>query len=430
MSKSHQSFEKAKRVMPGGVNSPVRAFRSVNLDPIFIESGKGAKIRDIDGKEYLDYVGSWGPLIIGHAHEEVLEAIQQTAARGTSFGAPTEMETEIAEKIISMVPGVEMVRMVNSGTEATMSAIRLARGITGRDILIKFAGCYHGHGDSFLIKAGSGALTYGIPDSPGVPADLARNTLNAVYNDLKSVEALFVEFPGQIASVIVEPIAGNMGVIIPKEGFLEGLRRICTLSGSILIFDEVMTGFRVHQGGAQALYGVIPDLTAMGKVIGGGLPAAAYGGKKEIMRHISPAGPVYQAGTLSGNPLAVTAGLKTLEIISRPGFFEALNKKSNEFFENTCGFIEENNLPLSLNYVNSMGCLFFKDDGVENFDDATRSNTKKFALYFAKMLEHGIYLAPSQYEAMFISAIHSKKDLSLTFDHIKSVLEEIYTTDR
>ena len=426
MLKSSQLFNKAKKLIPGGVNSPVRAFQSVNLDPLFIASGKGSKITDVDGKEYIDYVGSWGPLILGHAHEEILEAIRKAAEKGTSFGAPTEMEIQIAEKIIELVPSVEMVRLVNSGTEATMSAVRLARGYTGRDNIIKFEGCYHGHGDSFLIKAGSGALTLGEPNSPGVPADFARNTLTADFNNTDSVEQLFNTYSTEIACVIVEPIAGNMGVIPPAKGFLEKLRQLCNQNKSLLILDEVMTGFRVHPGGAQALFNITPDLTTMGKVIGGGLPVAAYGGKKEIMEKISPTGPVYQAGTLSGNPLAVAAGLKTLEIISRPGYFDQLNRKAVNFFESTKYLIEDMGWPLSLNYVNSMGCLFFKESGVNNFAEATQSDTNKFAEFFGKLIEKGIYIAPSQFEAMFISSAHSDDDLNYTSDIIKSILELMF----
>ncbi len=425
MKRSKELFERAKQLMPGGVNSPVRAFRSVQLDPLFIAAGRGSKIKDVDGNEYIDYVGSWGPLILGHAHPEVIEAVKKTAEKGTSFGAPTELEVRIAEKIIEMVPSVEMVRMVNSGTEATMSAIRLARGVTGRNKIIKFEGCYHGHGDSFLIKAGSGALTFGEPNSPGVPPSIARETLTARFNDLTSVEALFERFGSDIAAVIVEPIAGNMGVIPPVEGFLSGLRRLCDRHGALLIFDEVMTGFRVHPGGAQTLYGITPDLTTMGKVIGGGLPAAAYGGKKEIMKQVAPDGAVYQAGTLSGNPLAMAAGLKTLELISQPGFFDTLNRKATDFFDQLQAFIGEKNLPLSVNYVNSMGCLFFKEGGVTNFAEATQSDTQKFAAYFAGMLERGVYLAPSQFEAMFISAAHSADDLEATLQAGQEVLEQI-----
>ncbi len=426
MNRSSELFRKAQKYLPGGVNSPVRAFKSVNRDPLFIASGAGSKIRDVDGNEYIDYVGSWGPLILGHAHPEVVEYLQSVTESGTSFGAPTELEVLIAEKIVQMVPSVEMVRMVNSGTEATMSAIRLARGFTGRDKIIKFEGCYHGHGDSFLIKAGSGALTFGEPNSPGVPAALAKETLTAGFNDLDSVERLFESFKNQIAAVIVEPIAGNMGVIPPADGFLQGLRDLCTQNGALLIFDEVMTGFRVHSGGAQSLYNVRPDLTTMGKVIGGGLPAAAYGGKREIMEMVSPAGAVYQAGTLSGNPLAMAAGLKTLEIISRPGFFEKLNKKANWFFSELAHYVENQNFPLSLNYVNSMGCLFFKPGEVRNFNEATQSDTELFARYFGGMLDKGIYLAPSQFEAMFISAAHSEEDLQNTLHAGREVLEKLF----
>lgn len=426
MTHSRKLFARAQQTLPGGVNSPVRAFRSVNMDPLFIASGKGSRIRDVDGKEYIDYVGSWGPLILGHAHEEVLETLRLTAEKGTSFGAPTELEIEIGEKICAMVPSVEMVRMVNSGTEATMSAIRLARGYSGRDKIIKFEGCYHGHGDSFLIKAGSGALTLGQPDSPGVPADLARHTLVADFNDLNSVERLFTEYPQEIAAVIIEPIAGNMGVIPADEDFLKGLRQLCDQYGSLLIFDEVMTGFRVHPGGAQALYPITPDLTTLGKVIGGGLPAAAYGGKKEIMQHIAPAGPVYQAGTLSGNPLAMAAGLKTLQIISRAGFFEQLNRKANTFFHACRSLIEERNWPLSLNFVNSMGCLFFREGGVSDYKTATQSDTAQFARYFKGLLEEGVYIAPSQFEALFISAAHSDGDLEATLQAMRKVLEAVF----
>jgi glutamate-1-semialdehyde 2,1-aminomutase len=427
MSLSKDLFKKAQTLLPGGVNSPVRAFQSVNLDPLFIDSGKGCRIRDVDKNEYIDYVGSWGPLILGHAHEEVLEVLHETAAKGTSFGAPTELESQLAHKIIEMVPSVEMVRMVNSGTEATMSAIRLARGFTGRDKVIKFEGCYHGHGDSFLIKAGSGALTLGQPNSPGIPKDIAKNTLTATFNNLESVEQLFQANNNQIAAIIVEPVAGNMGVIPPQPGFLEGLRHLCNQNDSLLIFDEVMTGFRVHPGGAQALYKVFPDLTTMGKVIGGGLPAAAYGGKKEILKHIAPVGPVYQAGTLSGNPLAVAAGLKTLQIITRPNFFNNLNRLAQNFFANMQKLIEEKNWPLSLNYVNSMGCMFFKKGGVSDYAAATQADTQQFAQFFNALLQKGFYIAPSQFEAMFISAAHTVEDLNYTYDSVKLVLEALYT---
>ena len=422
LNRSEKLFEAAQKVIPGGVNSPVRAFKSVGSDPLYIISAKGSKITNVDDRSYIDFVGSWGPMIVGHAHDEVIEVVQKTAEQGTSFGAPTELETRIAEKIIELMPSVEKVRMVNSGTEATMSAVRLARGYTGRDKIIKFDGCYHGHGDSFLIKAGSGALTLGEPDSPGIPDDVIKYTLTAEFNNLQSVEYHFENSPDEIAAVIVEPVAGNMGVVPPLEGFLSGLRDLCTEYGTILIFDEVMTGFRVHPGGAQSLYGVEPDLTTLGKVIGGGLPVGAYGGKRNIMEMLAPQGPVYQAGTLSGNPLAMSAGLKTLEIIGRPGFYESLNQKSNNFFENAKKYIDEQGLPLSLNYVNSMGCLFFQPDKVENFQQALKCDTKKFGMYFAKMLDAGIYLAPSQFEAMFISAAHTDEELEQTFGAMKNVL--------
>jgi glutamate-1-semialdehyde 2,1-aminomutase len=409
--RSRQYFKRAAQVMPGGVNSPVRAFGSVGMDPLFIESGSGCRVKDADGNEFIDFVGSWGPLILGHAHDEVVSAVRQAAEKGTSFGAPTELEVRLAEKIVQMVPSVEMVRLVNSGTEATMSAVRLARGFTGRDRIIKFEGCYHGHGDGFLIKAGSGALTLGEPSSPGVPGGAAADTLTASYNDIDSVRQLFAGHGDQIAAVVVEPVAGNMGVIPAEADFLAGLRDLCDQHGSVLIFDEVMTGFRVHAGGAQALYSVMPDLTTMGKVIGGGMPVGAYGGKKDIMEKVAPRGPVYQAGTLSGNPLSVAAGLKTLEIISRRGFFEELHQRANEFFSGMTSFIDEHDLPLTVNHVNSMGCMFFKAGGVRNFADAMQSDTEMFARYFALLLEAGIYIAPSQYEALFICAAHSPEDL-------------------
>ncbi len=412
--------------MPGGVNSPVRAFGAVEMAPPFIEWADGCKIFDVDGHEYIDYVGSWGPLILGHAHPMVQEAISIATQKGTSFGAPTKTENQLVEKIIEMVPSVEMVRLVNSGTEATMSAIRLARGFTGRNKIVKFEGCYHGHADSFLIKAGSGALTLSKPDSAGVPSEFAKNTLIAQFNDLESVQQLFESHENTIAAIIVEPIAGNMGVIPPISGFLEGLRNLCDRFNTLLIFDEVITGFRVHPGGAQALYTVDPDITAMGKVIGGGLPLAAYGGKKTIMEKIAPSGPVYQAGTLSGNPVATTAGLKTLELISAPGYFENLNQKATFFFDSCKKIIEENQWPVSINYVNSMGCLFFKDGGVSNFNEAMQSDTRKFAEYFRKLHGAGIYIAPSQFETMFISSAHSEALLKHTLDVLKKSLSEIF----
>ena len=422
MNKSAKMYTQAQRIIPGGVNSPVRAFKSVDKDPIFIDSAKGSRITDVDGRSYLDFVGSWGPMIAGHAHDEVIEVLCDTARQGTSFGAPTELEIQLAAKIIGMIPSIEMVRMVNSGTEATISAVRLARGYTKREKIIKFDGCYHGHGDSFLVQAGSGAMTLGVPNSPGVPKSIVGDTLSAEFNNLLSVKVLFETYPKEVAAVIVEPVAGNMGVIPPKVDFLPGLKNLCTEFGALLIFDEVMTGFRVHPGGAQTLYNIEPDLTTLGKIIGGGLPIGAYGGKGEIMKMMAPVGPVYQAGTLSGNPLAMVAGLKTIEIINRPGFFESLNYKSNTFFGQTQKFIEEHGLPLSLNYVNSMGCLFFHQEKVDNYRQALNCDTDKFRRYFSQMLDAGIYLAPSQYEAMFISAAHSEEDLEYTFKMMKRVL--------
>jgi glutamate-1-semialdehyde 2,1-aminomutase len=424
LNRSAKMYELAGRVIPGGVNSPVRAFKSVGQKPLFIKEAKGSQITDVDGKSYIDFVGSWGPMIAGHAHEEVLEVIRETSKRGTSFGAPTDLEIQIAEKIIQMIPSVEMVRLVNSGTEATMSAIRLARGYTGREKIIKFDGCYHGHGDSFLVQAGSGAMTLGEPNSPGVPKCVAGDTLSAEFNNLQSVKDLFEKYPKDVATVIVEPIAGNMGVIPPREIFLPGLMNLCKEFGALLIFDEVMTGFRVHPGGAQTIYGIEPDITTLGKIIGGGLPVGAYGGKREIMEMLAPVGPVYQAGTLSGNPLAVAAGLKALEIINRPGFYDSLNKKSTNFFERTRQFIKKKGLPLIFNYVNSMGCLFFYHGKVDNYSSALKCDTEKFGKYFGKMLDAGVYLAPSQYEAMFISAAHSDEDLEYTFETIKKTLLE------
>ena len=413
-SNSENLFEKAQKLLPGGVNSPVRAFKSVGASPIFLKKGRGSHLWDVDGNEFIDYVGSWGPFIVGYSHPQVVEAIREEAGKAVSFGAPTAVEIELAELIIQMVPSIEMVRMVNSGTEATMSAIRLARGFTGRDKFIKFSGCYHGHGDSFLIQAGSGATTLGAPNSPGVTPSVARDTLIARYNDLSSVEKLFAEHPEEIAAVIVEPVAGNMGVVPAQEGFLAGLREITRQNGSLLIFDEVMTGFRVARGGAQERFGIIPDLTTLGKIIGGGLPVGAYGGRKEIMEKVSPAGPVYQAGTLSGNPLAMRAGLETLKLINSPGFYEALEEKSARLEAGIRKNLQRLNLPLYNTRVGSMGCLFFTENEVWDYDAALKCDTEKYAVYFREMLARGIYLAPSQFEAFFISAAHSDEDIEKT----------------
>ncbi|WP_129124951.1 glutamate-1-semialdehyde 2,1-aminomutase [Geomonas oryzae] len=413
-SRSSQLFQQALKSIPGGVNSPVRAFRSVGSDPLFIKSAAGPMIFDEDGNGYIDYVGSWGPMIVGHCHPKVVEAIKKAAESGASFGAPTELEITLAEMVIAAVPSIEMVRMVSSGTEATMSAIRLSRGYTGRDNILKFSGCYHGHSDSLLVKAGSGLATFGVPDSPGVPADLAKHTLTATYNDLDSVRALVAANKGTIACVIVEPVAGNMGTVPPQEGFLEGLREICTEEGIVLIFDEVMSGFRVAYGGAQERFGITPDLTTLGKIIGGGLPVGAFGGKKEIMSQLSPAGGVYQAGTLSGNPLAMTAGIETLKLLQEPGFYEKLEEKSKFVAEGIAKAAKDAGFPLYSTRVGSMFCGFFSKEPVYNWDSAAKCDTKAFATYFRGMLEEGVYLACSQFETAFVGASHSEKDLEKT----------------
>ncbi len=407
-------FKKAKNLMPGGVNSPVRAFKSVGRDPVFIASAKGSKVTDVSGKTYIDYVGSWGPMIAGHANDRVVEAVTDAARAGTSFGAPTERENVLAEMVIEAVPSVEMVRMVNSGTEATMSAIRLARGHTGRDLVLKFEGCYHGHVDSLLVKAGSGVETLGLPDSPGVPADLAKYTLTAPFNDLESVKELFDAHPAKIACVILEPIVGNMGVLVPKDGFLKGLRDLCDKDGAVLIFDEVMTGFRVSYGGAQELYGVTPDLTTLGKVIGGGLPVGAYGGKKEIMQKMAPEGPIYQAGTLSGNPLAMAAGIATLEILKEPGTYDKLETTSAKLAGGLTGAAQKAGIKHHATRVGSMLSLFFTDVEVLDYATAKTCDTGRFSKYHSLMLGEGIYLAPSQFEAGFVSLAHSDEDIERT----------------
>ena len=424
-SKSKRLFERAKKSIPGGVNSPVRAFRGVGGSPLFMERASGAYIWDANGNKYIDYVGSWGPFILGHSHPAVTEAIIKQAEKATSFGAPTELEIELAELVISLMPSIEMVRMVNSGTEATMSAIRLARAYTNREKIIKFEGCYHGHGDSFLIKAGSGVLTLGSPDSPGVTKGTAQDTLNAIYNNIESIRKLIQANPNQIAAIIVEPIAGNMGVVPPKENFLKALRELCTKEKIVLIFDEVMTGFRVALGGAQSIYNIKPDLTTLGKIIGGGLPVGAYGGKKEIMTMISPSGPVYQAGTLSGNPLAMAAGIATLKILRDENPYSALEKKSahiaNEFAKN----IKAAGIKAFQTRIGSMMCLFYTDNEVIDFNSAFSSNTEQYAKYFNSMLESGVYLAPSQFEAMFVSAAHSDEDVERTIESNRVALSKI-----
>ena len=408
-------FEAAQRVIPGGVNSPARAFGPVGGQPLFITGGSGSKVYDADGREYIDYVCSWGPLVLGHAPPGVVERLKRTCEQGTSFGAPTETEVEMARLVTELVPGVEMVRMVNSGTEATMSAVRLARGYTGREKVIKFEGCWHGHADSFLIQAGSSALTTGVPSSPGVTAGTAGDTLTAPYNDLEAVKRIVAENRDEIAAVIAEPVAGNMGVIPPAEGFLEGLRELTADSEIVLIFDEVITGFRVHPGGAQALYGVTPDLTTLGKIIGGGLPVGAFGGRREIMSHISPLGKgVSQAGTLSGNPLAMTAGYETLRRLREPGAYESLEGKAAALEAGFRENLRSLGLPFRLNRVGSMMTLFFTDRPVTRYEAAVACDQEAFARYFRVMLEQGVYLAPSQFEATFVSLAHTEADIDRT----------------
>lgn len=418
-------FERAKGIIPGGVNSPVRAFKSVGGHPVFIHSAKGAYLKDVDGREYLDLIGSWGPMLFGHSHPAIQEALSNALQNSFSFGAPSLKEIELAEKIISMVPSIEMVRLVNSGTEATMAAIRLARAYTSKDKIIKFEGCYHGHGDSFLIAAGSGVATLGTPDSPGVTKSTANDTLTAVYNDLISVQHLFEANPNQIAAIILEPVVGNMGLVLPNEGFIEGLRELCDVHGALLIFDEVMTGFRLSASGYQGLTTVKPDLTTLGKIIGGGLPVGAYGGRKEIMSMIAPAGPVYQAGTLSGNPLATTAGLAMLNLIdNNPSIYKELDRRGKALKSGLSTVFEKHKTPYFIQQIGSMFTIFFTNKPVENFSDAKTSDTIKFGKFFHGMLKKGIYLPPSQYESWFLST-------QITDEHIHYIVhsaDEVLTT--
>ncbi len=426
MINSAELFRKANALMPGGVNSPVRAFKSVGGDPLFIRKAAGSKIHDVEGREYIDYVGSWGPMIVGHAHPEVLDAVRNAMESGTSFGAPTELEIELAEMVVDAVPSVEMVRMVNSGTEATTAAIRAARGYTGREKIIKFDGCYHGAGDSVLVAAGSGVETLGLPDSPGVPEALANLTVSAPYNSLDAIDDLLVKEGDQIACIILEPVVGNMGVLPPTMEFLKGLRKLCDGYGIVLIFDEVMTGFRVAYGGAQELYGVTPDLTTMGKVIGGGLPVGAYGGKREIMEQIAPAGPIYQAGTLSGNPLAMAAGLATLKLLKAEGTYEKLESSSARLADGLKGLADEADVPAVHNRVGAMFSMFFTDvDAVYDCESAKGCDTERFAKYFRLMLDNGIYLAPSQFEAGFMSLAHTEEEIDKTLDAAKTALAQL-----
>ena len=426
MSQSSDLFAQAQLHIPGGVNSPVRAFKGVGGDPVFIDSAAGAWLYDADGNRYIDYVGSWGPMILGHAHPQVIEAVEAVVRKGLSFGAPTALETQMADKVCELMPSIEMVRMVSSGTEATMSAIRLARGFTGRDKIVKFEGCYHGHSDSLLVKAGSGALTFGEPSSPGVPASLAKHTITLNYNDSAQVRETFSSIGDQIACIIVEPVAGNMNCIPPLPGFLETLRSECDKSGTVLIFDEVMTGFRVALGGAQALYDVKPDLTTLGKVIGGGMPVGAFGGKREIMEKISPLGPVYQAGTLSGNPIAMTAGLKTLKLISGTDFYSKLTAKTEALVSGLKIRAATAGVSITTNQVGGMFGLFFSDaEKVSDFAQSMACNQEQFRKFFHAMLDRGIYLAPSAFEAGFVSAAHSDEDLQQTLDAAQESFAEV-----
>ena len=415
MSRSSELFEQAQQHIPGGVNSPVRAFKAVGGTPVFFERAKGAYLFDADAKRYVDYVLSWGPMILGHAHKDVIDVVIEKARQGLSFGAPTEIETTLADRVCDIMPGMDMVRFVNSGTEATMSAIRLARGYTGRDKIIKFEGCYHGHSDSLLVKAGSGALTLGVPSSPGVPSALADHTVTLTYNDIAGVEAAFAEIGDQVACIIVEPVAGNMNCVPPVPGFLECLRAQCDQHGAVLIIDEVMTGFRVSPTGAQGHYGIEADLTTLGKVMGGGMPVGAFGGKKEIMSHIAPLGPVYQAGTLSGNPVAMAAGLKTLELISQPGFYEPVFQKTDHLVEGLKTIANKHGIPFSSNHVGSMfGFFFTEEEKITNYQQVMNCNIERFNQFFHGMLQEGVYFAPASYEAGFMSAAHTDEDIEFT----------------
>ncbi len=425
MSQFDELYRDAQQYIPGGVNSPVRAFKQVGGAPVFFKKGEGAYVYDEAGKKYIDYVGSWGPMIVGHAHPEVIEAVVETAKNGLSFGAPTVSETTLAKRVLELVPSMDQVRMVSSGTEATMSAIRLARGYTGRDKIVKFEGCYHGHSDSLLVKAGSGLLTFGEPSSPGVPADLTQHTIVIEYNNPEAVKEAFEKYGKEIACVIIEPIAGNMNCIPPQPGFLETIREECDKAGSVFIIDEVMTGFRVGKHSAQGLYGVTPDLSTFGKVIGGGMPVGAFGGKKEIMDHLSPNGAVYQAGTLSGNPVAMAAGIKTLELISKEGFYEDLEAKTDYLIKGIKEVFAKHNKPLSTNHVCGMFGLFFTDGEVKTFSDATKSDIDFFQKFYHGLLEEGIYLAPSAFEAGFMSSAHTYEDLDETINAMDRVLSKM-----
>ena len=425
MSRSEELFKRAVKVIPGGVNSPVRAYGSVGMTPRFVEGATGPYIFDADSKKYIDYIGSWGPMILGHNNQEVLKEVVRKAESGLSFGAATEIEVEMAEFICENVPSVEMIRMVNSGTEAVMSAIRVARGYTGRNKIIKFAGCYHGHSDALLVKAGSGVMTAGVPDSAGVPAGCTQDTLTAVYNNLDSVKALFEQFPEQIAALIVEPVAANMGVVLPEEGFLPGLRDLCTANGAVLIFDEVITGFRLAFGGAQEHFGIQADLVTYGKIIGGGMPVGAYGGKREIMEMVAPVGSVYQAGTLSGNPVAMAAGLTQLTILKdHLEIYTNMRENADRLFEGMTKLVKKYEKPWKMNHIGSLGCLYFTEHDVHNYEEAKTADTTAFADYFRFMLEHGIHLGPSQFEAMFVSNAHTEETTAETLRVFEEYLRQ------
>jgi glutamate-1-semialdehyde 2,1-aminomutase len=423
--KSEEIFAAAQKLMPGGVNSPVRAFKSVGGQPIVFDRVKGAYAWDVDGNQYIDYIGTWGPAICGHAHPEVLQALHEVLEKGTSFGAPCYLENVLAEMVIDAVPSIEMVRFVNSGTEACMAVLRLMRAYTGRDKVIKFEGCYHGHADMFLVKAGSGVATLGLPDSPGVPKSTTANTLTAPFNDLEAVKALFAENPGEIAGVILEPVVGNAGFIPPDAGFLEGLRELTQENGALLVFDEVMTGFRIAYGGAQQRFGVTPDLTTLGKIIGGGLPVGAYGGKQEIMSMVAPAGPMYQAGTLSGNPLAMTAGIKTLQLLQQPGNYERLDQITKRLTDGMLQVAQETGHVACGGQISGMFGFFFAEGPVHNYEDAKKSDLNKFARFHRGMLEQGVYLAPSQFEAGFMSLAHTEADIDRTLEAARAVMSNL-----
>ena len=423
INKSISLFQEAQALLPGGVDSPVRAFRAVGGQPLFIECGEGPYLYDVDGNRYIDYVLSWGPLITGHAHPEVVKAIQEAAVKGTSYGAPSPLEIELAKRVMEFMPSIEMIRFVNSGTEATMSALRLARAYTKRDKIIKFDGCYHGHADLLLVQAGSGVATLGLPDTPGVPADTVKDTLVADFNSLESVEALFKKYPDQIAAIIVEPVAGNMGVVPPLPGFLEGLRIVTKREGAVLIFDEVMTGFRVHKGGAQALYNVKPDLTTLGKVIGGGLPVGAYGGKKEIMQLVAPAGPMYQAGTLAGNPLAMSAGLATLDLIREESVWEAMEARGRQLDAGIESSAKKAGVPIQQTRVGTMRTTFFSETKPVDWNTVKLADKSQFGTFFQKMLANGVYLAPSQFEAGFLSIMHNETIIAATLEAVEEAFK-------